>query len=161
MKFVKISKKNLKVAMKIARECFDKKYVSNDVTKWYNKRLNGDYKGINPVLEYFIVYEADVPIGVTGFFNFLDARETFWLGYFGIVKKRRNKGLGSKVLRRTITMSRKHGCQKFGAWTYSKRAVKFYKKNSFVKGPKKYVIIVNNKIIYRYPKGTVFLYKKP
>ena len=68
--------------------------------------------------------------------------------------------MGSGILRKTISISKKYGCNKFGAWTSSRRASRFYEKNGFVKGQGEKAIVINGKLIYKYPKGTILLYKK-
>ena len=159
MRLARLSKSNIRIMIRIASGCFDKKYVEKEVRKWYDKRIDGSYREINPVLEYFLIVEKNEPIGITGFFNFADDPDFFWLAYFGVIKQERNKGVGSEILRRTILASEKYGCRNFGVWTSSKKAGVFYEKNEFIKGRSKKTIVVNGKIIYRYPKGTVFFYR--
>jgi GNAT superfamily N-acetyltransferase len=131
MHLERLSQKNIGRMTRIVLACFSRAYFDKEIKFWYNTRLRGN-RLHNDVLEY----------------------------YFAILKTERGKGLGSKMLKETITKAKIHGCSKFGAWTNIKRAAKFYEKNGFKKGKKQVVIIVDRKIVYRYPRNSVFYYKK-
>ncbi|MBS3050696.1 MAG: GNAT family N-acetyltransferase [Candidatus Aenigmarchaeota archaeon] len=159
MRFEKLSRKNVRQMTKIALLCFGRAYVNGQVKVWLAKKLDGDYDSINDVLEYFLVSNGKKPVGISGFYK-IKKEKVFWLGYFAIIKPERRKGLGSQMLQQTLTKAKTFGCGKFGAWTNSKKASKFYERNGFKKGKNYAVIIVDGKVIYRYPKNSVFYYKK-
>ncbi len=159
MKLVKLSEKNVSKMLEISVACFGKKYVEKEVKPWYRKKLFGQYRKVHSVLEYYIIFESRMPIGITGFYQ-LKGDSIFWLGYFGIVPKERRKGLGTIMLLETQKRAKKLGCKIFGAWTTSKRAAKFYESNGFKKGESLKTITVDGRKIYTYPKYSVFYYKK-
>ena len=158
MRFEKLSKKNMKEMVKIARLCFGKLYVDKEVVVWFHKKLDRDYQSVNDLLEYYLVFNGKKPVGITGFYK-IKGENIFWLGYFAVLKAERRKGLGSQMLKKTISEAKSLGCRKFGAWTNSKKACRFYQKNGFRKGEKQIMIVVDGKIIYKYPRGSVFYYK--
>lgn len=158
LRFERLSRRNLELIEKIALDCFGKVYVNKEVKKWLRRRLDRKHTAVNDVLEYYLVYTGKKPVGITGFYHVM-GEKNFWLGYFGVVKEERRKGLGSHMLEQTLTMSKKFGCRQFGAWTTSKRASEFYRRNGLKKGKKHTAIIINGKIIYRYPRNSIFFYK--
>lgn len=158
MRLEKLSPNNARKMKKIAKSCFGRKYFDEEVKFWYNSRLKNN-RLHNDILEYYLAFAGGKPIGITGFFRIRNEK-IFWLGYFAIIKQERKKGFGSQMLKETLTKARKHGCAGFGAWTSSKRASKFYAKNGFRKGKNHKLIIVDGKIVYRYPRNSIFYYKK-
>lgn len=51
---------------------------------------------------FFLVYNEDELIGITGVDVFREYPETIWLDWFTILPQHRNKGYGKKVLLDTI-----------------------------------------------------------
>src|SRR3989338_7273989 len=159
MKFVEISDKNFRVAIKIVRSCFKSKAYQKEVAWFYKTRMHGDWKKTAYLLHYFVVYENRKPIGITGLYQLNKGDNEFWMGFFGVIPKERKKGLGRKILEKTIYMAKKRGCKKFSMWTSGKRAPEFYINHGFKKRrPVKYAVISGEKF-YKYPKNAVFYTK--
>lgn len=158
MRLEKLSPKNARKMKEIAKSCFGRKYFDEEVKFWYDSKLKNKPLH-NDVLEYYLAYDDGKPTGITGFFRII-GEKIFWLGYFAILKNERKKGMGSRMLHETLIKARMHGCTEFGAWTSSKRAAKFYLKNGFRKGRKRFAIKVDGKIVYKFPKNTDFYYKR-
>ncbi len=107
LKFLLITKKNLKKAIKIAKEIFP--YESSKLGIFLPEF---DYKYVikKPKLgKFFIVKFDNKLVRITGYYyNFTKPKvDEIWLGYFGIRKKFRGIGLGKKVLLKTLSLIKK------------------------------------------------------
>ena len=157
MRFVKISKSNFNLALKIAYLCFKSKKERADIRFWYREMIKGKFKNDLSRLEYFIIYTSG-PVGITGFYQRAGSRNEFWLGYFGIIPKERRKGIGSRAIKETMSYAKRKGCKTFRLWATSKKAEVFYKSYGFKKGmPEKYYIYNGKK--YKYWLNPSFYYK--
>lgn len=102
LEYKEITSNNLEYATKIQNEIFvgeesayqHYKYTI-DVKIEYNK--------------YFLVYLENKIVGITGFYSNEEIKETnsLWLGWFGVLKEHRSRGIGRKILLDTIDMAKK------------------------------------------------------
>ena len=56
---------------------------------------------------YFLVYDNNELIGITGMYEYNDYSDEAWLGWFGVVPEHRNKGYGRQILLDGIESLRK------------------------------------------------------
>ncbi len=159
MKLVKISRKNVKHAFKIAYSIFKDKYSRKHIKEWYGRRITGDFKHINSYLQYYLAYEKSTLVGITGIYRYLEQNDC-WLGWFGVLQSERRKGIGSQILLETMKRARKLGCKRFRLWTADKKVQQFYETNGFKRSPKERWIVVKGKKILKYPQDAVFYHKR-
>lgn len=126
--FEKINCNNLELACKIQNEIFPEEDGRQNFIEQIEK---------NPYRkeqDYYIVYFAEEPIGVTGIYSYHEYPENAWLGWFGILEKHRKKGYGGIVLDKTIELAKEKGYTKFRLYTdeYAKSAHKLYKSRGLI-----------------------------
>jgi len=104
LKFVVINKNNINLGVKIAKEIFPYEFSKSGLflpELDFKKSLEEPYSG-----KFFIVRSKNKFVGITGFYyHFLKPKiDELWLGYFGVRKKFRGKGLGRKILLKTLKL---------------------------------------------------------
>ncbi len=100
LKYEEINRDNINIATKIQMSIFPNESAYQafcdciDSDKEYNK--------------YFLVYDNETIIGVTGLYTTTDIKlnNTLWMGWFGILKEHRRKGYGTQVIKDTIDMAK-------------------------------------------------------
>lgn len=100
-KYIEITNDNIKYATKIQMEIFPEESAYEHFL--YTIKENKDY------MKYYLVYNEDTVIGVTGLYSNEDINETnsIWLGWFGVLERYRNTGYGKKILLDTIEIAKK------------------------------------------------------
>lgn len=127
--FKKIVEENLELACKIQNEIFPEE----DARQNFIEQINKD--PYRKEMDYYIVYNGDVPVGVTGIYSYHEYPETAWLGWFGILEKYRNNGLGGITLDKTIELAQKKGYTTFRLYTdeFAKDAHRLYESRGLEK----------------------------
>ena len=105
LQYVIITKENWKVAADVQGQIFPE----TPFYEGFRRRFECDSSSGAPQLDSYIVYDDDVPIGLTGlyFVNDVNVNNSVWLSWFGILKSCRGKGLGKKILMDTIEFAKK------------------------------------------------------
>lgn len=90
LKHIKINKNNLEYAIEITKELFP----NRDAKPYYEGAVSGenDYN-------FFLVYNGDDCVGLSGIYHVGADYENGFLGFFGILPKYRRESLGSDALR--------------------------------------------------------------
>ena len=139
MKFEKICNDNLELACKIQNEIF----LDEDGRQNFIEQINKD--PYRKEMDYYIVYQGDIPIGVTGIYSYHEYPIDAWLGWFGILDKYRNwfgildkyrnKGYGGQALDKTIKLAKEKGYKNFRLYTdeFAKSAHKLYESRNMLK----------------------------
>jgi len=127
--FKKIDKDNLELACKIQNEIFPKEDARQNYIEQINK---ASYR---KEIDYYIVYNGNTPIGVTGIYSYPEYSNIAWLGWFGILEKFRNNGYGSIALDKTIELAKVKGYREFRLYTdeYATIAHKLYASRGLIK----------------------------
>lgn len=73
----------------------------------YYHYLNTIQKGIE-CEKYYIVYDNDIAVGITGTYITDSDKDTIWLGWFGVLAEFRGKGYGRKILIDTIELCKSY-----------------------------------------------------
>lgn len=99
LKYIPITKDNIDFAAKIQKEIFPEESAYQHY-KWTIEQ-NCSYQ------KYFLVYEKDQIIGVTGHYTNEPLEETnsLWLGWYGVLPEKRNQGYGTKILKDTLELA--------------------------------------------------------
>lgn len=98
MKYIEITSENILLATKIQMEIFPEESAYEHYN--YGIKKNVEYE------KYYLVYNENKIIGITGLYSNEDINETnsIWLGWFGVMKEYRSKGYGKRILLDTIEM---------------------------------------------------------
>jgi len=117
MKVKPLSKENIEEAIQVAHKVFpsDAKEIDSP-ERAFRASLNPEndrsfFKEHNmKTLRYFVVCSREKIIGTTGIYTLkTEPREISWLGWFGIDKKYRGKGLGKELLNWTLNKIKEEG----------------------------------------------------
>lgn len=101
--FQKITKENLNLASSIQNEIFPEE----DGTANFVECIEKD--PYRKELDFYIAYDGDIPIGVTGVYSYHEYPEDAWLGWFGILEEYRKQGYGSEVFDLTVDLAKSKG----------------------------------------------------
>ena len=101
LKYVEIINDNIEFATKVQMRIFPNESAYEHFKFTIERNL--EYE------KYFLVYDGDIVIGVTGLYSNEDIFETnsLWLGWFGVLEEYRSKGYGKQILIDTIEMAKK------------------------------------------------------
>lgn len=90
LKHIKINQENIQYAIEIQHEIFG----HLDATKDYEAFVKGENDN-----NFFLLYDGDHCIGVSGIYHYGADYENAWLGWFGILPNKRRNAIGSDALR--------------------------------------------------------------
>ena len=107
---VRVTDKNLELAYKIQKEIFpeEPEYLF----------LKGAVESDDKVLNHYIAYVDDKPVGLTGTYTEKCDKDSIWLSWFGILPNCRKKGYGREMLLATIDMCKKLTYKYFRCYTH-------------------------------------------
>lgn len=134
LNYVPIAKDNIDLAAKIQQEIFPEESAYEHY-KWTIEQ-NCIYQ------KYYLVYDENKIIGITGHYTNEPLEETnsLWLGWYGVLAKKRNQGYGTKILKDTIEfakqLSNKYPIKYFRLYTdqkENKEALSIYDKYMDIK----------------------------
>ncbi len=105
LRYEKITKDNIKYAVEIQMKIFPGECAYLEYLDVINKHLQWQ--------NYYLVYDNDNVIGVTGLYCSEDINETnsIWLGWFGVLEEYRQKGYAKKMLLDTIEMAKEYSLE--------------------------------------------------
>lgn len=91
LRYELITKDNLDLAVKVQNEIFPnengkKNFIDSFRDHPYRKEL-----------KFFLVFDQQDVVGITGIYSYHEYPEDAWLGWFGVLSKYRKKGYGSKM----------------------------------------------------------------
>lgn len=131
MEFKKITKDNLELACQIQNEMFP----LEDARENFIESIN--HNPYRKEMVYYIVYDNDNPVGISGIYSYHEYPNDAWLGWFGVIEKYRKKGYGSAILDETIELAKKKGYKIFRLYTdeYALDAHRLYTNHGFISEP--------------------------
>lgn len=89
---------------------------------------------IDDHIKYYLAYRDGEPVGITGLYYYNGFEDEMWLAWFGVLKEYRNHGIGTDILKWTITKVIDSGRSILRLYTdpnESPSAVELYKKMGF------------------------------
>lgn len=119
-----ITKDNIDIAIKIENEIF----------KEYNAKNNYYDSLENDRVNFFLVYDNSIIVGISGVYSYKDDHDNAWLGFFGIKEEYRNKKYGKKTLLLSEEYAKKLNFKFMRLLTdkfNNDYAIEFYKKNGY------------------------------
>lgn len=125
----KITYDNLELAVQIQNEIFP----DEDGRQNFIEAVEKD--PYRQEMDYYIVYDKETPIGVTGIYSYHEYPNTAWLGWFGILPNLRKNGYGSQVFDLTEQLAIDKGYKEFRLYTDDtfQNAQKLYTKKGMIK----------------------------
>ena len=124
LNYVPLTKQNYQIILQLQTQIFPEDNGEYD----YLEYLENDDKGDNA---YYIVYDKNVPIGITGLYVLDEFPDTIWLGWYGVLEEYRGMGFGKQILLDSIDFAKQTDKKWFRLYSteyYDKVAIKLYKK---------------------------------
>lgn len=129
LKFQNIVKDNIELAIKIQNIIFP----DEDGRENYAECVNKD--PYRKEMTYWIVYDGNEPIGVSGLYSYHEYDEDAWLGWYGVLPNKRKRGYGSKILEHFKNYAKERGYKTIRLYTdeiSNKEAIKMYTKRGMI-----------------------------
>ena len=109
--------------------------VENEIFPEYNAK-NNYLSSINNYSQsqFFLVFDKEICVGITGIYSYKKDYENAWLGFFGIKDKYRDKGYGKQALKLTEDYAKSLGYKFMRLFTDrldNDKAINFYKKSGY------------------------------
>lgn len=110
--YEKVTKKNLKKAIKIQNRIFPLEDGIDDLNEAVgNKDKYFEY------LEYYLIHNGEYYVGITGLYSHKEYPDDAWIGWFGILPVFRRKGYATEALRFTNERAKKKGFKALRVYT--------------------------------------------
>jgi GNAT superfamily N-acetyltransferase len=133
LSFEPISDRNLEVALEVARGIFPYE-VNNGKLTFEDDAYRDSIAECKSDFSYSLVRESGVAVGLTGWYREDDG--TMWLGWFGVVRSCRGRGLGTQILRMTADIVAGFGVKEMFIYSGQRReehaAHRLYTDNGFI-----------------------------
>jgi len=142
IKQIPITKKNLVLASLIQRKIFP----NYSALKNYQESI--DKTTAN---EYFLLFNNQTPIGISGFYINPEYPDSSWLGWFGILPEYRKKSFGSQALDLYEKKAKEKGCLFARIYTdkfNNENTISFYEHHGYIK---EYYICKEDSASIKYP----------
>ena len=108
--------------------------LENEIFPEYNAKNNyiSSIKNSNQS-QFFLIFDKELCVGITGIYSYKDDRENAWLGFFGIKEEYRDRGYGKKSLKLTEDYAKSLGFKYMRLFTdrTNEKAIKFYQNNGY------------------------------
>ena len=120
-----ITSENLEYAIRVQNEIFEEYNGKNN----YISSIENSKQS-----QFFLVFDKEKCIGVTGIYSYKNDSDNAWVGFFGIKEQYRHKGFGSKVLKLTEKYAKSLGYKYMRLFTDKEDndiSINFYKKNGY------------------------------
>ncbi|MBP3619815.1 MAG: GNAT family N-acetyltransferase [Clostridia bacterium] len=131
MKFDKIVKENLPLAIRIQHDIFPLEDGSPFLIFSVEKRVVSHLN----MLDYWLAYENEKVVGIVGLYSYEEYPNEAWLGWFGVLENCRRKGFGKRIFDWAKNEAIKRGFENLRLYTdrvANAVAVKFYKKQGMI-----------------------------
>ena len=125
----RITVNNIDFAVSIQEELFPRESARTN----YEESLED-----SSCYEYYLVYEGDDCVGITGLYRYPEDHDSAWLGWFGIREDFRGKHLGSAALKRFEDLAISGGYRFARLYTdalNNDAAITFYQANGYISEP--------------------------
>lgn len=121
--FLPLSVENLQQAVNISTEIFgdnDKNILTQEFRASLglepeNENIR-DRMGIGPAA-YFLPHADGKPVGITGYYTIEGQEQDSWLGWVGVTKDFRGKGMGRHLVEGAFEKAAENGIENFRIWT--------------------------------------------
>ena len=110
LKFISLSKENLKIAQEIQKKIFPEEYMNETLENSLTSA--SDYSS-----QFWLVKKNKRFIGLTGIYFYPEHPKDAWLNWFGVIPEYRRKGYGRKIFYRTYAWVRRLGFDAFRLYT--------------------------------------------
>ncbi len=109
--------------------------VENEIFPEYNAK-NNYLSSINNYSQsqFFLVFDKEKCVGITGIYSYKNDYDNAWLGFFGIKEEYRDKGYGKKSLKLTEEYAKSLGYKYMRLFTDkldNEKAISFYEANGY------------------------------
>ncbi len=106
MKFERITKRNLQLAIKSAKAIFPYEVHQNEFWPETAYRMSID-EGVDDFAYYLVRNTNNNVIGITGHYPAERNKKQGWIGWYGVMPRFRRRGFGQKILLKTIDIMQK------------------------------------------------------
>lgn len=86
-------------------------------------------------VKYYIAYDNDEAVGISGTYNYGDDNTTAWLAWFGVLPDKRRNHYGEEILKQTMKIAKQKGFKVMRLYTDAignATAIKLYEKLGFI-----------------------------
>jgi len=104
LKYEKVTKKNIKQAIKIQNRIFPLEDGVDDL----NESIKNSDRYFD-FLEYYLVHDGEYYVGITGVYSHKEYPEDAWVGWYGILPAFRRRGYGTEVMYFTKEKAKQKG----------------------------------------------------
>lgn len=136
MELIFVDKNNYKDAIAVQRKIFPNENGTLNILASLDREIFMEKTGIYYVDDHVKYYLAKVNneyVGITGIYYY--DLDNAWLAWFGIIDEYRNKGLGKKLLRKTLEIAASMNFKSMRLYTSfldNQNAIKMYEKEGFI-----------------------------
>ena len=136
MELIFVDKNNYKDAIAVQRKIFPNENGTLNILASLDREMFMEKTGIYYVDDHVKYYLAKVNneyVGITGIYYY--DLDNAWLAWFGIIDEYRNKGLGKKLLRKTLEIAASMNFKSMRLYTSfldNQNAIKMYEKEGFI-----------------------------
>jgi len=125
LRYEEVTRENLELAVKVQNSIFIEEDGRTNFLDAINKN---NYRKL---LLFWIVYDLDAPIGISGVYVYHEYPEDIWLGWYGVLESERGKGYGYQMLCDFEDYARKNGYKNIRLYTdelSNRKAINLYVK---------------------------------
>ena len=138
MELIPVDYTNYKRAIEIQKKIFPHEDGTLNILASLGRDLFLKKTGLSyedDYVKYYIAYDNDEMVGITGiYYDNIDPTSA-WLAWFGVLPNKRRKHYGEQILQRTMRMARQEGFETMRLYTDAvgnATAIKLYEKMGFV-----------------------------
>lgn len=138
MELILVDKNNYKDAINLQKSIFPNEDGTLNILASIDRRLFIQVTGLSYIddhIKYYLAKADGRYVGITGLYYYNFDMDSAWIGWYGILKEFRNKGLGRELLNATIDLAKLKNFKYIRLYTdyfENKNAIELYESVGFI-----------------------------